>query len=61
MIPLKDNENKNYEERKECCMCQKEFCYDKNEKKKFKLYKKKLEIIVILQENLEELLIAFAI
>ena len=61
MIPLTDNENRYYEEQEKCYICQKEFCYDKNEKKKFKLYKKKLEIIVILQENLEELLIAFAI
>ena len=63
MTPLTVNkyENKYYEEQKKCYICQKEFCYDKNEKKKFKLYKKKLEIIVILQENLEELLIAFVI
>ena len=61
MIPLTDNENRYYEEQEKCYICQKEFCYDKNEKKKFKLYKKKLEIIVILQENLEELLIAFVI
>ena len=40
MIPLTDNENKLYEEQKECHICQKEFCYDKNEKKKFKLYQK---------------------
>ena len=40
MIPLTDNENKYYEEHKECYICQKEFCYDKNQKMKFKLYKK---------------------
>ena len=40
MIPLTDNENKYYEEQKECYICQKEFCYNKNEKMKFKLYKK---------------------
>ena len=40
MIPLTDNENKFYEEQKECHICQKEFCYDKNEKKKFKIYQK---------------------
>ena len=40
MIPLADNENKYYEEQKECYICQKEFCYDKNQKMKFKLYKK---------------------
>ena len=38
MIPLTDNENKFYEEQKECHICQKGFCYDKNEEKKFKLY-----------------------
>ena len=40
MIPSTDNENKFYEEQKECHICQKEFCYDKNEKNKFKIYKK---------------------
>ena len=33
MIPLAGNENKIYEERKECYIYQKEFCYDKNGKK----------------------------
>ena len=40
MIPLTDNENKYYEEQEKCHICQKEFCYDKNEKKKFKIYQK---------------------
>ena len=40
MIPLIDKENKPYEEQKKCHICQKEFCYDKNEKKKFKIYQK---------------------
>ena len=40
MIPLTDNENKYYEEQKECYICQKEFCCVKNQKIKFKLYKK---------------------
>ena len=40
MIPLTDNENKFYEKQKECHICQKEFCYDKNGKKKFKIYQK---------------------
>ena len=39
----------------------KEFCYDKNEKKRILNYTKKLGIIAIIQENLEELLIAFVI
>ena len=59
MIPLTDNENKFYEEQKECYICKKEFYYDKNEKKKFKIYQK--VSIVIIEENLEEQLIAFAI
>ena len=62
MIPLTDNENKSYEEQEKCHICQKEFCYDKNKKKKRNLkYTKKLEIIVIIQENLEELLTALVI
>ena len=40
MIPLTDKENKYYEEQEKCHICQKEFCYDKNEKMKFKLYQK---------------------
>ena len=37
LIPLTDEENKFYEEQKECHICKKEFCYDKNEGSKFKL------------------------
>ena len=33
MIPLTDIENKSYEKQKECHICKKEFCYDKNEEK----------------------------
>ena len=33
MIPLTDKENKFYKEQEKCHICQKEFCYDKNEKK----------------------------
>ena len=40
VIPLTDNENKFYNEQEECHICKKEFCYDKNEKKKFKIYQK---------------------
>ena len=40
MIPLTDSENKFCNEQEECHKCQKEFCYDKHEKKKFKLYQK---------------------
>ena len=40
MIPLTDNENTFYEEQEKCLICKKEFCYDKNEEKKFKIYQK---------------------
>ena len=40
MIPLTDNENTFYEELEECHICQKDFCYNKDEKNKFKLYQK---------------------
>ena len=40
MIPLTDNENKFYEEQEKCHICPKEFFYDKNEKKKFKICQK---------------------
>ena len=35
-ISLTDSENKFYEEQEVCHICQKEFCHDKNEKKKNK-------------------------
>ena len=38
--PLTDDENKYYEEQKECYIRQKEFCYNKYERIKSKLYKK---------------------
>ena len=40
MIPLSHNKNRSYEKQKECRICKKEFCYDKNEENKFKLYQK---------------------
>ena len=40
MIPLTDNENKFYEEQGKCHICQKEFRYNKNKIKKFKIYQK---------------------
>ena len=40
MIPLTDNENKSYEKQEKCHIFQKEFCYDKNKEKKFKIYQK---------------------
>ena len=60
MITLTGKGNKFYEEQEKCHICQKEFCYDKMIKINLK-YTKKLEIIAIIQENLEELLIAFVI
>ena len=38
MIPLTNKEIKSYEKQKVCHICKKEFCYDKNDKNKFKLY-----------------------
>ena len=58
MIPLTDKEILYYEKQKVCHIYKKEFCYDKNDKNKFKLYQK---VIAIIQENLEKLLIAFVI
>ena len=40
MIPLTDKEIESYEKQKVCHICKKEFCYNKNEKNKFKLYQK---------------------
>ena len=40
MIPLTDQEIMYYEKLKVCHLCKKEFCYDENEKNKFKLYQK---------------------
>ena len=40
MIPLTDEEIEFYEKQNVCHICQKEFCYNKNEKNKFKLYQK---------------------
>ena len=60
MIPLTDNENRYDKEQKKCYICQKEFCYDKMKKRNLN-YTIKLEIILIIRDNLEELLIAFTI
>ena len=40
MTPLTDEEIEYYEKQNVCHICQKEFCYNKNEKNKFKLYQK---------------------
>ena len=60
MIPLTDEEIKFFEEQKNATYAKKSFVMMKIKKINLN-YTKKLEIIVILQENLEELLIAFAI
>ena len=39
MITLTDKEIIYYEKQKLCYICNKEFCYDQDEKNKFKLYK----------------------
>ena len=60
MTTLTSNEVTLYASQKVCRICKGGFCYDKNKKEEFKLYQKS-EIIVITLENLEELLIVFAI
>ena len=40
MIPLIDKENKSYEKQKVCHSYKKEFFFNENERKKFKLYQK---------------------
>ena len=59
-IILTNEEKESYENQKVCYICEKEFCTDKNNEKDFKL-KKKLKIIVIIQENLEEPFIRYKI
>ena len=56
MIPLTKEENKSYKEKESCHICEEKFCMDKDDEKY--INKKRLKIIVITQENLEELLIA---
>ena len=60
MMPLTYIEITLYESQKVCHICKGGFCYDENDEKKIK-NTLKLEIIVITLENVEELLIVFAI
>ena len=60
MIPLTNKEKKSYENKKFVTYTKKNFVQIKMIKVNLN-YTKKLEIIVILQENLEELLIVFVI
>ena len=58
MIPLTDEEIEYYEKQNVCDICQKDFVIIKIKKINLNCIKK-LEIIVIIQENLEDLHIAF--
>ena len=60
MILLTDKENKSYEKQKVCYICKKEFNTDKNDKSNLN-HTTKYAIIIIILENIEELLIVFAI
>ena len=40
IIPLTDKEHKSYGKKNACQICKKEFCFNENEKNKFKLYQK---------------------
>ena len=53
MIPLTNEEKESYENQKICYICEKEFSTDKKTVKS--------EIMVNIQENIEELLLVFAI
>ena len=55
MMPLTHDENKYCKEQETCHICEEKFCMDKDDEN-YK-NKKRLQIIVITQENLEELLI----
>ena len=60
MIPLTDKENKFYEEQENPTYVKKSFIMMKMKKRNLK-HTKKLEIIVIILENLKGLLIVFVI
>ena len=60
MIPINDEEIKSYENQKVYHICKDGFCIYKNEKS-YLNYTTNSEITAITQENLEELLIIFAI
>ena len=44
MIPLTDDKIKYYEKRKYCHICKRKFCIDENDKNKFKLYHKVIDL-----------------
>ena len=59
MTPLTNKEIKSYEEQKVCHICKRKFCHDKN--KSNMTFITKSEIIATTLENLEGMLIIFAI
>ena len=60
MVPLTNKEIKSYEKQKVCLICDKKFCDDKNKKANMTFIIKS-EIVATTPENLEGLLIIFAI
>ena len=58
MIPLTKEEKKSYQNQEACHICKEKFLVDKDDKDY--INRKRLNIIFITQENLEELLIANA-
>ena len=59
MVPLTHEENNFYSEQEICYICKEKFGMDKVDKNY--INKKRLKIIVIILENLEELHIVYAI
>ena len=59
IIPLTQEEINRYNEQEICYICKEKFFLDKNDKNY--INKKKVKIIVIILENLEDLPILFAI
>ena len=59
MVPLTHEENNFYSEQEICYICKEKFCMDNVDKNY--INKKRLKIIVIILENLEELHIVYAI
>ena len=59
MKTLNHKENNSYNEQEICYTCKEKFCMDKNDKDY--INRKRLKIIVIIPEILEDLLVVFAI
>ena len=58
MIPITKKEKKSYKKQETCHICKEKFCVDKDDENY--VNRKRLKIIAITQENLEELLIVNA-